>query len=607
MKSPKDMRIIQIDVTNACIHQCSNCTRFCGHHKKPFFMDIEIFKQAVDSLDGYMGTIGVMGGEPTLHPAFEQIAKYIGSKYPQYKGTDRQMLHPQIEFMKAIQDLEFSHTCGYDSGLGKRQTVIGPGLWSAMGTQYQKHYEVIQDTFKYQALNDHNNPMYHQPILITRNELNIADNDWIELRDSCWIQNEWSATITPKGAFFCEVAGALDMLFDGPGGWKIEPGWWKRTPEDFGDQLQWCELCGLACNTFMRDANEEIDDISPVLYQMLSEKGSPRLNSGHVNLLKIEEGIISEESKAAGKRFAGAMPYTESYEARFHSSKSVLYPQGFDAIYYFDKSATNCEIQRVLNSAQGQFEKIYIICANAEVLKKCENIFGNAIAMLFNIDNIGYGKIIQEILKVNKGKNYIAIFCGDIYPKASFVKKMKKYIFNPGVLIYSETGEKTDILEEWLNYGSKTRNCKLVILNGQASSLRFCDSEKIDSLEDLISCWKREKILHFDESLFYNPPETTIYEKKRYAIYGNGVHAQRLYDSIKRKKAEFVCIVDGDKEKQGNEFNKTIVRNPQYLQEHRLEIDYVIIGSIYRYAEIKKTILKLGFKEKQIAFIQEDI
>ena len=61
MKSPQDMRIIQIDVTNACIHQCSNCTRFCGHHKKPFFMDVETFKKAVDSMEGYVGTVSMMG------------------------------------------------------------------------------------------------------------------------------------------------------------------------------------------------------------------------------------------------------------------------------------------------------------------------------------------------------------------------------------------------------------------------------------------------------------------------------------------------------------------------------------------------------------------
>lgn len=62
MRSPKDMRIIQIDITNACVHACSNCTRFCGHHVRPFFMDFETFKRAVDSLKDFDRCIGIMGG-----------------------------------------------------------------------------------------------------------------------------------------------------------------------------------------------------------------------------------------------------------------------------------------------------------------------------------------------------------------------------------------------------------------------------------------------------------------------------------------------------------------------------------------------------------------
>ena len=118
---------------------------------------------------------------------------------------------------------------------------------------YKKYYELIQDVFKMQAVNDHGNIMYHSPILINRKDLGISDQDWYKIRDCCWAQDIWSATITPKGAFFCEIAGALDMLFDGPGGWPIEEGWWKRTPDQFGEQLKWCEYCGIAIETFTRD------------------------------------------------------------------------------------------------------------------------------------------------------------------------------------------------------------------------------------------------------------------------------------------------------------------------------------------------------------------
>ena len=66
MRSPEDMQIILIDVTNACTERCSNCTRFCGNHKKPFFMTYETFKRGVDSMEGFGGLFALIGGEPTL-------------------------------------------------------------------------------------------------------------------------------------------------------------------------------------------------------------------------------------------------------------------------------------------------------------------------------------------------------------------------------------------------------------------------------------------------------------------------------------------------------------------------------------------------------------
>lgn len=58
----------QIEVTNACNLLCANCTRFVGHHRKPFFMDLDTVRKGINSLDGYKYGIGMMGGEPTLHP-----------------------------------------------------------------------------------------------------------------------------------------------------------------------------------------------------------------------------------------------------------------------------------------------------------------------------------------------------------------------------------------------------------------------------------------------------------------------------------------------------------------------------------------------------------
>jgi MoaA/NifB/PqqE/SkfB family radical SAM enzyme len=79
MRPLPEMETIQIEITNACINQCSNCTRLCGHIK-PFYMTLDEVKRAIDSLEDFPNRIGIMGGESLLHPDFEQICKYLQSK-----------------------------------------------------------------------------------------------------------------------------------------------------------------------------------------------------------------------------------------------------------------------------------------------------------------------------------------------------------------------------------------------------------------------------------------------------------------------------------------------------------------------------------------------
>lgn len=265
MRSPREMNVIEIDITNACIHSCSNCTRFCGHHKKPFFMSFEDFKKAIDSLDDFNGMVGIIGGEPTLHPELEKFIDYV---------RERRVKKVRKIARGPISDMQTNIIATVDKAAAN---VL---FLSSLSRGYYKYFEVINDTFARQLLNDHKNEVMHQALLMSRKELGISDEEWIEKRNACWIQNSWSATITPKGAFFCEVAGALDMLFDGPGGWKVEPGWIDRKPEDFTDQLHWCEMCSACLDVPKRLSSDEIDDITPGMAQKLQEIGSPKLSKG---------------------------------------------------------------------------------------------------------------------------------------------------------------------------------------------------------------------------------------------------------------------------------------------------------------------------------------
>ena len=311
MKSPKDMVNLQIDITNACIHQCSNCTRFCGHHKKPYFMNFETFKRAVDSFDGWNGCVGIIGGEPTLHPEFEKFVEYLRNK----------RIGKQL-------NLSREPICNMQEHIYEN-LLVNPnyqmGLWSSLNLGYYKYFEVINDSFDMQFLNDHDNKCMHQAILISRKELGITDETFIKRRDNCFAQNNWSATITPKGAFFCEVAAHLDMLFNGPGGWPIEKGWYNRQPNEFGEQLQWCEFCGLCLDVPKRISCDERDDISPKLLKRLQEIGSPKI--------KKDKYVIFDPQnydEANYKSFKNANDYMDAGgNQRASINNRMYYPKEF--------------------------------------------------------------------------------------------------------------------------------------------------------------------------------------------------------------------------------------------------------------------------------------
>ncbi len=386
MKSPSEQKIIQIDLTNVCTHSCSNCTRFCGHHEKPFMMDFETFKRAVDSLVDSPGIVGIMGGEPTLHPEFGRFVEYYASKIGAQEPR-RRALEPIVDFSE-YRTRELADVCG------RR------GLFTSLGKGYYRHFELIQEVFDYQCINDHTNPGLHQALLVSRRELGVTDEEWVPLRDNCWIQNLWSSTVTPKGAFFCEVAGALDMLFGGPGGLEVDSEWWKRTPDQFGDQLQWCELCGAALQVPRRLANEEVDDISPVLCEKLKAVNSPKLRRQRVEVLDV--GEYSAEEYACDPSMEWYLPDGDNQQ-RIDGTNRTLYPQ---------------EIVGVLVSSE----------PGTDVPPELARHFDRAVVVE---PGVGVGEL--EALGIS---DWVVLLGPDTQLDEEFGRKVRSWILNPGCFYF---------------------------------------------------------------------------------------------------------------------------------------------------------------------------
>lgn len=277
MRALMKMDTIQIEVTNACVLACGNCTRMVGH-KKPFFMEWETFTRAVDSMVGFPHMTGIMGGEPLLHPRFPDMCDY------------------------ALRVLGREHL----------------GLWTTLPEKYAHYREVICRTFRSIFLNDHTRgDIFHAPLLVAAEDVypNDPGTMW-NVIEECWIQMYWSASINPRGAYFCEVAAALSLLFNGPEGWPVEPGWWKRVPKDFTSQQEWaCPKCGGAVSLPRRKSVDERDDVSPSNRARLEAIHSYRERRGQLvdSPLKV---IANPEPMAAYKDFQWRQKIAARYGMR---------------------------------------------------------------------------------------------------------------------------------------------------------------------------------------------------------------------------------------------------------------------------------------------------
>ena len=214
MKPIYEMYMCNIDITNVCPTGCIYCSRFIRHLRKDqlYYMSLGEFRNALKSLEDWPGQIGISGGEPTLHPYYPDILSII-REFPRPQGRQYQ-------------------------------------LFTSGGPRYQKYRDISVGTFVCIHENFHDDRQQdiclHQPITVAVGDV-IEDADLREsLIDDCWVQRTWCPVINSKGAFFCEVAGSMDIIFDGPGGYPVEPGWWKKEIKDFQEQREkYCYCCGM--------------------------------------------------------------------------------------------------------------------------------------------------------------------------------------------------------------------------------------------------------------------------------------------------------------------------------------------------------------------------
>jgi hypothetical protein len=293
------MDAVQIDITTQCQHKCSNCTRLMAHQPRREDMRLDQFERAVKSMEGWQRPgrlLGVSGGEPTLHGEFERLSHRFAELWGGLPTPNGKLPIKNLNQFATERSLDRS---------------TGRGLWTSLGDGFYRHYETIMEVYGYWNTNTHETGGRHQTVLVSREDYKkangISDEQWLQNRDNCPAQSLWSASINDKGAYFCEVAAAIDRLyFDGAHAWGLEQGWWQRTPADFGSQLDLCNFCSLAQPGPAQLDILERDIVSRENRSKLHSAGSPALKNGDVENfdpeLHLEKKLATTQDNFIGEK-----------------------------------------------------------------------------------------------------------------------------------------------------------------------------------------------------------------------------------------------------------------------------------------------------------------
>ena len=74
--------IIQIWTTRNCDKACYNCTQGSNLKGSSGYISLENFEKACKSLVDYYGIVGMFGGNPAIHPQFEELCEIMRAIIP---------------------------------------------------------------------------------------------------------------------------------------------------------------------------------------------------------------------------------------------------------------------------------------------------------------------------------------------------------------------------------------------------------------------------------------------------------------------------------------------------------------------------------------------
>jgi hypothetical protein len=235
--------VLQIHVTRACDKACFGCTQGSNLGGRPVMITPEAFEEAVLSLEGYFGVVGVFGGNPAIHPKFDVLCEILRKHVPfEQRGL----------------------WCNNLLGKGEHaRKTFNPKVSNLNVHLDQKAYDEFWRDWPEarSVLKGHDTDSRHSPPFVAMMDVGVPEDERWRLIGTCDINQNWSAMlcyVPNRGlrAFFCEIAGGMAMLHGEDDEWPdtglpVTPGWWKKPMQDFAEQVRYnCHRCGIPLRRF---------------------------------------------------------------------------------------------------------------------------------------------------------------------------------------------------------------------------------------------------------------------------------------------------------------------------------------------------------------------
>ena len=230
--------VLQIWVTRACDKACFGCTQGSNLGGKPTMITPEQYAEALESLRGYFGVVGMFGGNPAIHPQFDELCRILRESWVPLEQRGIWCNHPRGKIKTIAETFYAPH-----SNLNVHMDADA----------YREFAEGWPESKVW--LKGMDADSRHSQVYVALKDVIPDEGQRWRLIQNCDINRFWSALIGVfRGelrAWFCEIAAAQAMLHqndpDYPDtGLPVSPGWWRRPIQDYAEQIRYhCHRCGV--------------------------------------------------------------------------------------------------------------------------------------------------------------------------------------------------------------------------------------------------------------------------------------------------------------------------------------------------------------------------